>query len=135
MTSFRLLLAVVCVSASSVAAAQTCLHGASETEADRSRREQALRLAVAIHQAQPTIVGPRPAQPPSKPWHELTNLPRTPDGFVVQYQSNGEMYSFSIKDALDPCRYAIFSDQDRALYEATPTNRAIIVPLTGPAVK
>jgi len=33
----------------------------------------------------------------------------TPAGFTVQLNSDGDTYSFSIKDMLDPCHYAVFS--------------------------
>jgi hypothetical protein len=46
------------------------------------------------------------------------NIPPTPAGFELQYHTDGSTYSFSIKDRLDPCRYVVFSDQDKFLYEA-----------------
>jgi hypothetical protein len=58
------------------------------------------------------------------------NVPPTPAGFELQFHSDGSTYSFSIKDRTDPCRYAVFSDQDKVLYEAIARrDAAVIVPL------
>ena len=99
-----------------------CLHSRSEDAAQRSRREQALTLAQAINRAEnPARVVP--GKPPSyKPLDQLSELPPAPEGFSVQLNTDGNTYSFSVKDTLDPCHYAIFSDQDRYLYEAIARN-------------
>jgi hypothetical protein len=47
--------------------------------------------------------------------------PPAPDGFRVQLNIDGTTYAFSIKDTLDPCLFAVFSDQTGDIYEATPT--------------
>jgi hypothetical protein len=47
-------------------------------------------------------------------------VPATPEGFKVQFHLDQNTYAFSIKDTRDPCAYAIFSDQSREVYEATP---------------
>jgi hypothetical protein len=58
------------------------------------------------------------------------NIPRTPQGFELQFHTDGMTYSFSIKDVRDPCRYAVFSDQDKFLYEAIARrDAAVLVPL------
>jgi hypothetical protein len=59
---------------------------------------------------------------------ELLNVPPAPRGFAVNLLTDGTTYSFTIKDMDDPCRYAIFSDQDRWVYEATPSRSAVTVP-------
>ena len=64
---------------------QTCLHGSSSSSANKARRDQAIRLA-----------------------HEIIN---------AQARVRGEAYFFSIKDTLDPCKYAVFSDQSGDVYE------------------
>ncbi len=95
-----------------------CLHGRSEDSAERTRRDQALTLAQAINRAEnPARL--IPGKPPSyKALDQLPEMPPTPAGFRVQLNTDGETYSFSVKDTLDPCHFAIFSDQDRYLYEA-----------------
>jgi hypothetical protein len=49
------------------------------------------------------------------------NVQPAPDGFSVQLNTDGTTYSFSIKDTMDPCLFAVFSDQSADIYEATPT--------------
>jgi hypothetical protein len=96
-----------------------CLHGSDERADDRARREQALTLAQAINRAQNTGPALRPFERRSfRPLDQLTDLPPAPADFTVQLDTDGASYTFSIKDTIDPCRYAIFSDQDQAIYEA-----------------
>jgi hypothetical protein len=40
-----------------------------------------------------------------------------PAGFELSFYSGDAGYIFSIKDRLDPCRYAIFSDEAGFIYE------------------
>ena len=104
-----------------------CLHGSDERPNHRTRREQALTLAQQIHRAEnpgPTVVPPGRT---FRPLDQLTNLPPTPDGFNVQLTTDGATYAFSIKDTLDPCRYAVFSDQELSLYEATARREGVSV--------
>jgi len=110
--------------------AQTCLHGSSEAPAQKARRDAAIQLAIRINMAQGAILRPAPQNRRYRPLEELANIPLTPDGFELQFHTDGNMYSFSIKDRLDPCRYVVFSDQDRYLYEAVArTGPAVLVPL------
>jgi hypothetical protein len=105
------------------ALAQTCLHGPGETAENTSRREQALQFAVRINLAQ-NLPGPggRYRQPSEM------GLPSMPPGFALQFHADADGYSFSLKDTLDPCRYAIFSDQERDIYEGTPKTGGVVVP-------
>ena len=41
-------------------------------------------------------------------------------GFNVQLSTDGASYTFSVKDTLDACRFAYFSDQEGVIYAATP---------------
>ena len=43
-----------------------------------------------------------------------------PDGFHVRLLSDGTGYAFSIKDSVDPCHFALFSDQEGLIYTAQP---------------
>ncbi len=110
--------------------AEECLHGANETPAQQTRREQALTVALRINFAEATIVGPRRDSARYRPLEELRNVPPAPKGFDLQFFTDGRSYSFSLKDRLDACHYAIFSDEDRHVYEGTPRARGGIVPLT-----
>jgi hypothetical protein len=111
-----------------------CLHGSNETAEQTSRREKAIKVAQAINTAQ-VVVAPRPRiQRPNAPKYrrpeELTNVPPLPQGFDLQFNTDGESYNFAIKDTLDACHFAIFSDQDKFVYTGTPITGARIVPIT-----
>jgi hypothetical protein len=111
-------------------AAQTCLHGADETPAQKARRDAAIQLATRINLAQMVTSGPRSPVNRYRPLHELVNIPPTPQGFELQFHTDGNTYSFSVKDRTDPCRYVVFSDQDKNLYEAIARRDApVLVPL------
>jgi len=91
-----------------------CRHDGSESQADRTRRIQALALAKAINSAQGELAER------TRRYHPLTalrNLPPVPTGFELRLYSEVDGYLFSLKDALDTCRYAIFSDQSGLVYE------------------
>jgi hypothetical protein len=98
-----------------------CVHGPTEQAADRIRREQALAVARQINRAEAMYLGPQPNDRVNyAPLAQLTNVPPTPPGFKLQFQLDGPRYTFSLKDTRDACGYAIFSDQDRSIYEAMP---------------
>lgn len=123
-------LALLLTFGASHAAAQTCLHGSDETPAQKTRRDAAIQLATRINLAEMVTSGPRSRNNRYRPLNELTNIPPTPQGFDLQFHTDGNTYSFSIKDRMDPCRYAVFSDQDKFLYEAiTRRDTPVLVPL------
>lgn len=105
-----------------------CLHGADERPDHRARREQALTLALQINRAEnagPTLA---PLERRTfRPLDQLATLPPTPTGFKIQFNTDGATYAFSIKDTLDPCRYAVFSDQELSIYEATARREGVSV--------
>jgi len=107
-----------------LAQSRQCLHDEDETSANRSRREKAVELAYAINDAQHSARGlHRLTEGGYVPLEQLSKLPKTPDGFRVQLQTDGKGYSFSIKDMMDPCLFGVFSDQSGDVYEATPGQR------------
>ena len=111
-----------------------CLHGSNESADEAARRDKAIKVAQAINSAQVVAV-PRPRmQSPSTPKYrrpeELPNIPPLPRGFELQFNTDGETYNVAIKDTLDPCHFAIFSDQDKFVYTGTPITGARIVPIT-----
>ena len=67
---------------------------------------------------------PRPAA--WNPWAFLLSeerragLPLLPEGFKARMSTDGASYAFSVKDTLDPCHFALFSDQDGLIYNSTP---------------
>jgi hypothetical protein len=115
-------LAVILASSSWLLAVQPapvqCLHGSSEQSIDRARREQALRLVEQINRGESLDVS-APRHRKYRPLDQLGNIPPTPSGFRLQFLTDGSTYSVSLKDTRDPCNYAIFSDQDQAIYQAT----------------
>jgi hypothetical protein len=103
-----------------------CLHGEVESAMERARRQQAIDYATKINAAEGMgAIAPRAYRP-----LEQLNLPPLPAGFTIQLNSDSRTYTFALKDTRDPCAYAIFSDQDRLMYEGVPkTDVGGIVPL------
>ena len=123
-------LVLLLVDAANAAAQNNCLHGAGETSAQKARRDAAIQLAIRINLAEMITSGPRTPSNRYRPLNELMNIPPTPPGFDLQFLTDGATYSFSIKDRTDPCRYAVFSDQDKFLYEAVSRrDDPVVVPL------
>lgn len=123
-------LLILVTSGVGTSSAQTCLHGSTETPAQKAKRDAAIQLATRLNVAQGVILGPGPQNRRYRPLEELANIPPTPQGFELQFYTDGGTYSFSIKDRLDPCRYVVFSDRDKYLYEAVArTGPAVLVPL------
>ena len=111
-------------------AQRTCLHGGLEAPAERARRQQAIDYAVKVNAAETSFgIGPRQNQR-YRPLDELPNLPAEPAGFAIEFHNDDRGYVLSLKDTRDACRYAIFTDQDKLIYEAVPrTDTGGIVPL------
>jgi hypothetical protein len=106
-----------------------CLHGSSEQANQRTRREQALKMAQQINRAERSGPALLPSQPRAyRPFAQLRNVPPAPAGFRLQFYTDGATYTFSLKDTLDRCEFAIFSDQDQGIYQATPRTGVQIVP-------
>ena len=57
-----------------------------------------------------------------KTFFTLADLPDvvTPEGFAAQLITSSTGYAFSIKDTLDPCGFAVFSDQRQVIYTGEP---------------
>ena len=111
--------------------AQECLHGSSETAANRTRRQQAFQYAVKLNAAETGVtVGPVQPRPKYRPLNELPNLTQVPAGFDLQFHTDGVSYAFSLKDTRDACHYAIFSDQEKLVYEAIPSAGGLLLPLS-----
>ena len=101
-----------------VAQTDACLHDpAGETQAEQTRRGLALRLARAINTGEMQVFSTQ------KKFAALEQLPISagiPQGFVAALSTDGQSYAFSIKDTIDPCRFAYFSDQNGVIFNGQP---------------
>ena len=96
---------------------QACLHGSGETETQAARRKQAIGVTRQINTAQAV------ASSGNRAYHGLSQLQITniPEGFAVHMVTDAATgYVFSMKDTLDPCRFALFSDETGLIYTAQP---------------
>jgi hypothetical protein len=117
-------------SSSSAQRSLRCLHDLSEQPPQRERRMQAIDVAEAIYRAERRVVPrPRSRQDTYRPLDQLGTLPATPDGFRLQFLTDGMSYTVSLKDTLDGCQYAIFSDQDGYIYEGPPRRDVRVIPV------
>jgi hypothetical protein len=106
-----------------LASAVSCLHQQGATQENRARRAQALTLAKAIHAAEAELVRR------TRQYHSvesLRNLPALPSGFQLNLYADRSGYIFSIKDTVDPCRFAVFSDDGGLLYEKSALDAPVI---------
>jgi len=93
-----------------------CLHGQDETATQRDRRQQALRTARQINTYE---VNGRDQAGRFRPLAAFPNIV-TPPGFAVHFATDGATYAFSVKDTLDPCAFAYFSDEAGVIYTGQP---------------
>jgi hypothetical protein len=92
----------------------SCRHHQRATQEDRARRAEALTLAKAINAAEAELVR-RTRQ--YQPLERLQSLPAIPGGFELNLYADRAGYIFALKDTLDACRFAVFSDERGLLYE------------------
>ena len=95
----------------------SCLHGPKETGEQRDRRMAALDFARQLNTFE--AAGKSQAQR-YYAIEDLPGLPKLPEGMRAAIATDGASYTFSIKDTLDACHFAYFSDQDGVIYTATP---------------
>ena len=93
-----------------------CAPNTPLSEAQTARRRSAIQAARQINTAE--------AQYSAKtkryaPLLELTGV-MIPQGFDAQVSTDGESYTFLVKDTEDPCKLAVFSDQKGLIYTAAP---------------
>ncbi len=84
--------------------------------ADAQRRQAAVQFARMVNTAEARF------QAQNKRYGQITNLEvgAEPDGFHAQLTTDGATYSFSVKDTVDSCHFALFSDQQGLIYTARP---------------
>jgi hypothetical protein len=88
-----------------------------ETAAEAARREAAVRFAREVNNTQAA------AHAQGATYYELDDLhtlPPVPAGFKAHLASDGSTYGFSLRDTTDPCRFALFSEEDGTIYSGTP---------------
>jgi hypothetical protein len=100
-----------------VVAQQSCLHTQDEAAAQRDRRQQALRLTRQINTLENVA---RNQARQFQPVTALANVSAPPQGFAVHFATDGATYAFSVKDTLDPCAFAYFSDEAGLIYTGQP---------------
>lgn len=93
-----------------------CLHGADESQANRTRRIDALSVARTVNAAEAEMARRTRRYAPLA---TLAATPAVPSGFDVQFYASTDGYLLALKDSRDPCRYAIFSDPSGHLYESS----------------
>lgn len=99
---------------SRLAAQQTaCLHGANQSDAQRTRTRQALLMARQINTYENALFQSAGAY---RPLRELATLSAPPEGFEVHAAIEPQNYAFTITDTIDPCRFAYFSDSKGTIY-------------------
>jgi len=84
--------------------------------ADAQRRQAAVQFARAVNTAEARF------QAQNKRYGQISELgiEAEPVGYRAQLSSDGTAYVFSIKDTVDPCHFALFSDQQGLIYAAQP---------------
>jgi hypothetical protein len=84
--------------------------------ADAQRRQAAVQFARAVNTAQSRF------QAQNKRYGQISDLAvgAGPEGFRAQLTTDGTTYSFSVKDTVDACHFALFSDQQGLIYTARP---------------
>jgi hypothetical protein len=119
--------------------AEQCLHGASESSGEAARREQAVWAARVINSIQ---ANHRRSYGTYVDLDGLATSPEAPSGegpfaeaframtlgagsevlpgFELHVTASPESYAFSIRDARDPCGFALFSDRRGVIYQGQP---------------
>jgi hypothetical protein len=96
--------------------AAVCRHGEDESPTNRTQRLAALALAAAVNRAE----GQQARQTRQyAPLANLGALPAVPADFTLKLYADSDGYVTVLKDARDPCRYAIFTDHSGHIYETS----------------
>ena len=96
--------------------ADSCDPKAPPTEAQTARRHAAVNVARQINTAEAAIWRSAQRYAPLDGLAAVT----VPEGFEAQVSTDGTTYTFSVKDKQDACGFAVFSDQNGLIYNASP---------------
>ena len=83
---------------------------------DAQRGQAAVRFARELNTAQATF------RAQNRRYGQISDLAvgAEPAGFRAQLTTDGTTYSFSVKDTVDACHFALFSDEQGVIYTARP---------------
>jgi hypothetical protein len=83
---------------------------------DAQRGQAAVRFARIVNTAEARF------QAQNKRYGQIPELAvgTEPEGFRAQLTTDGTAYTFSVKDTVDACHFALFSDQQGLIYTAQP---------------
>jgi hypothetical protein len=111
MLKYAVALGLAGVAAVSIAAVQE-----PGCPADTQRRQPAVRFARMVNTAEASF------HAQNKRYGQISELAvgAEPDGFHAQLTTDATGYALSIKDAVDACQFALFSDQLGVIYAAQP---------------
>ena len=101
----------------------SCHHTDNATQADRDRASQAVALARAINAAESEMAKRLGKY---QPVTSLSALPTAPNGFKVYLYADRTGYLFSLKDTLDPCHFAVFSDVAGLIYQQSALTAPVV---------
>jgi hypothetical protein len=113
--------AVIVLAVAGAGEAQTCLHGADESESQRRRVGAAITFIREVSEAQSRMYRQRNSYVALS---EAVSVARVPVGFVARLRFDRWSYGLMLKDSLDSCGFALFSDQEGVIYEGRPTDRS-----------
>jgi hypothetical protein len=101
----------------------SCRHTANVSQEDRDRAAQAVAFAKAIN------AGEAETKKRTGEYRQVTslgNLSIAPSGFKVNLYADRTGYMFSLKDTLDPCHFAVFSDTAGLIYQQSALTAPVI---------
>ena len=83
---------------------------------DAQRGQAAIRFARELNTAQAAF------RAQNRRYGQISDLAvdAEPAGFRAQLTTDGTTYSFSVKDTVDACHFALFSDEQGVIYTARP---------------
>jgi hypothetical protein len=96
-----------------VAQPRGCLHGPTESDSQRAKRQQALRWIELINRQERSV---RQSLGEYIRDISVSGVDAVPAGFVSQIVAASTAYAVSVKDTTDPCRFSYFSDQEGDVY-------------------
>jgi hypothetical protein len=101
----------------------SCRHTGNVSQEDQDRAVQAVAFAKTINTGEAEA---KKRTGEYRPITSLSNLPTVPSGFKVNLYADRTGYMFSLKDTLDPCHFAVFSDTAGLIYQQSALTAPLI---------